>query len=512
MAANANQGLVNSGGVMPSDGALSGWVINSVSPGRNVVINFYLDSSAASHGSLIGSAKANITNYQANYRFPQAKGNHGFYFRIPPRLHDGRNHTVYVQPVNADGTISDPIYNGVVSFSLPPRQSVASPPAAAPECIAANSRCPSVSDDYLEPNYGSAKGWSDGTNYFKKWGCKSTAGFNNIARLNIIPLGTMGPNIYKDSGADWEGEGDAIYFDLANLGAVGQWSMKKAVYNSSLNKWEIFSVLDNPKIKGGISSHAGIGPSFVMNDYALPGFGPSTPVPGPQNKIPGVSKVSANSEIPSYPLVGSGPLGITAMTHTVYPVSPGKPAGPQGQTCLHVNPKLLDYDAQGVPHTLLVNIYKLPKTDPFPLPPGAPVAQLPAGNYLYRFKGATLGWQLDLNAGMITDSLSDPNHRADLTPRYLVGTKHGLVSTNWYDGAVVDFIDLDKPVSNNAKRVLDCSASGIHIGDVSGSADRLYFAAANPNLKLERQKYHLSDKVPVPVDLFYAFKQPVLQR
>ena len=366
-----------------------------------------------------------------------------------------------------------------------------------------------MSDSYFAPNYPDAQGWGDGINYFEKWGCKSSAGFNYIARMNILPLGTMGPDIYKDSGADWENDtapAGAIYFDLADNKRTAKWAIKKAIYNPALAKWEIFSVLDSYSTPAGVSSHAGTDVNFVMNDYALPGFGPSSPVPGSKNKIPGVSNTSANSTIPSYPLVGSGPLGITTITGTVHPGTAGVPNGPQGQTCIHMNPKLMDYDASYVPHTLLANLFQGKPGQPCTLPDGT---QLPGGgNYLYRYQGKDLGWQLDLSAGMISDSLSDPAHKFNLMPRHLAGTAHTLVSTNWYDGGVIDFIDLDQPASNNARRVLDCSAAGVYFGGVSGASDRLFVGAASHDFNSDRIKYHLSSQVPVPGDLFYVFKVP----
>lgn len=508
--------------LFPGDGVIVGWVFDRENPTRTVTVNFYVDGIAMdtpgvggydASGALAGSIQAQAINKQVNWTY-NIDGNHGFSFRIPDKWRDGAAHSLYVQPVTFDGAVSPPIgaKNGY-PFILPAATTVYSPPVVDAHCLEADSRCPSVGSDYLAPNYATAMGWSDGKNYFNEWGCTSPIGMDTIARLNIIPLGTYGPHFQKDSlDADWyqgtsDGRMSIVYFDLARIDHGSRWSMKKAVYNKANNKWEIYSVLDNPESDGGVSSRDGRGRYIVMNDYSLPGWGPSSPIPGSENKIPGVSDVSANTDIPSYPLVGTGPLGITAMTNTLYqPTTRG--TNVMGKTCIHMNPKLLDYDAQDRPQTLIVNLWHDTKSEACPLPPGAPIQRLPyPGNYLYRFRGPELGWQLDLAAGLVTDSLYNiTSNRPSRTPTLVAGTAHTLVTAN-SDG-VVYTIDLAKPKANNASVLLDCRAGKKAIfGQATAAQDgRVLFKGEKSDIAVERKTYGLGNDV-FPAEIYYAFRR-----
>ena len=52
----------------------------------------------------------------------------------------------------------------------------------------------------------------------------------------------------------------------------------------------------------------------ITIDY---GWGPVANRPGSLSLIPGVAETSNNTEISTYPLVGRGPLGLTAVTETL---------------------------------------------------------------------------------------------------------------------------------------------------------------------------------------------------
>lgn len=495
--------------VLNGNGVAQGWAFDRAASSTNIMVNFYLNNSAELGGTFIGSTKADTVNMGINWQYG-IDGNHGFSFRIPDNLRDGQPHALFVQPVGVNGRLGSLIHATTgLPFTVAASSTVGTAPVIDASCLDDTSRCPSVGSDYLAPNYSAAKGWSDGKNYFKEWQCTSTVGINNIARLNILPLGTIGPNTQKDSTfTSWYSDQSktgvpAIYFVVASADKAPVWSMKKAIYSSTEGKWNIYSVLDSPTNSGGLSSQVGRGKYFVMNDYALPGFGPSSPVPGSQNKIPGVSNVNANPYSLSYPLVGSGPLGITAITNAVWTSTTS--GGPQGRTCVHMNPKLMDYDANGSPQTLLVNMWQNKTDQACPLPAGAPIAKLPyPGAYLYRYKGATLGWQLDLDKGLITDSLYDDTINKQLRRGNLLAwTDHTIVEATW-DG-VVYTNDLGKPKGESTEVLLDCKASGMHFGEGSGRREALFFLGVKPDIAGERAKYGLSNSV-LPGDIYFAFK------
>jgi hypothetical protein len=493
--------------VTPGDGVAQGWAFDKTAPASSTQVNFYLNNTASKGGILIGSVFTKTVDNQINWDY-NISGDHGFTFSIPNNLRDGLSHKLFVQPVDAEGNVGKPINsaNGI-SFKIGTNTLVGTTPVTDTSCLSPDSRCPSVGSDYLAPNYPSTSGWSDGQNYFSKWQCVSPSGFNYIARLNIIPLGTSGPTFQKDSlDTNWyydQSNGNPIlYFNTSDFSFNATWSIKKAIYDPAIGKWNIYSVFDNPTVRGGVSSPDGRAPYLVMNDYGQPGWGPISPVSGSQNKIPGVSDVSASQQIPSYPLIGSGPLGITAITHAVWPSTIS--GGPEGRTCIIMNPKLLDYDANGVPHTLIGNMWQNTTSQACPLPLGAPIGRLPtAGNYLFRYQGPTLGWQLDLTIGKITDSLhSDPTNILKQTPKLMAGTAHTLVLGNW-DGTI-EMIDMDKPKTSDATMMLDCSASGIHFGEATGRLQGVLFQSVPADIVGGRTKYRLSTSV-LPVDIYYAF-------
>jgi hypothetical protein len=496
--------------VFEGDGVAIGWALDRGDGARAVEVRFYIDGTAEDGGTLAGQTRATTIDRSINWKY-HVEGDHGFAFRIPDRWRDGVRRRLFAQAVSCDGRLSPPF--GVVgddnAFTLSPASKTYTVPVTDTHCLAPQTRCPAVASNFLPPHFPAATGWSDGQNYFRKWGCRSEAGYNDIARLNIIPLGTFGPHFQKDSldvdarFASPGRNGATLYFTTAAKDQAPRWGLRKAIYSAAKDKWEIFSVLDNPDNAGGVSSWTGSGTDIIFNDYSLPGWGPASPLPGSQTKVPGVAEVSASPNRPVYPLVGSGPLGLSAMVDKLYPAETS--AGVEGRTCVHMNPKLLDYDAQGVPHTLIANLWqKSPRGLACELP-GEGV-RLPApGNYIYRYKGPGSGWQLDREAGLIADALHDDAHNQFmLTPKLFVGTAHTLVVATW-DG-LVETIDLGRPKSDATRPLLDCKASGAHFGEAAGGASGIYFLGAEADMSGAKRKYNLANDV-FPSDIYYLSRK-----
>jgi hypothetical protein len=496
--------------ISKGNGVLVGWALNQGDPSGAVTIKFYADAEEARGGTLMGEARTSFIDWSVNWKYG-AQGNHGFAFRIPDRWRDGARRTLYAQPVTCDGTIAPPltIAEGN-SFSLPAASKPHQQSVMDTHCLDPSSRCPSLADDYLAPNFVVPDGWSDGVNYFRSWSCRSPTEINTIERLNIIPLGTSGPHFRKDSlyvnWVDLSNNGmPIVYFTAVGKDHFPKWSLKKAIFDSAVQRWQIYSVLDSPESEGGLSSQDGRGRYLVMNDYSLPGWGPSSPIPGSENKIPAVSNISGSANRPTYPLIGKGPLGLTAMTTMLYPAQTS--GGVAGRTCIHMNPKLLDYDAQGVPHTLIANLWQnKSRGNACRLPPGAPIAQLPfPGNYLYRYAGQELGWQLDLSTGLVSDTLHpSAGNPYLLTPKLLAGTDHTLILATW-DG-LVEMINFSRSQSDNTQVLLDCKSSGVHFGEATGRKDAFLFLATPADIANERARYHLAGDV-LPADIYYAYKK-----
>jgi hypothetical protein len=486
-----------------ADGTLTGWAFDAAAPESNLEVSFYVDGLMNNGGIFAGSVKANARHNGVNWT-QGIKGEHGFTFRIPARWWDGREHTVSVYAKGADQVgyaIGHPR-----SFNLAPTSAESYTSVTDSHCLDAKSRCEYTSSNYAASMFPDALGWSDGKNYFDEWKCVSPEYFNTIERVNVMPLGTHRPQFSKDSlFVEFQDNIEIIYFTAVNADYSSVFSLKKAIYSNDQNRWKIFSVLDYPNSRGGLSSQDGRNKYFIMNDYSLPGWGPSSPIPGRSNKIPGVSDVNGGSDVPSYPLVGSGPLGITAIANTLHS-SPNPSAPPEARTCLHMNPKLFDYDSEGRPHSLIVNLWQGSGRKACPLPPGAPLSELPApGNYLYHYEGPTLGWQLDLRTGLVTDSVhNDRSNAMRQTPKLLSGSSRKFVMANW-DGTV-QFVDLNKPMNDNSRLVLDCRSSGVHFGEGSGKADRIFFQAVKADISAERQRYRLSRNL-LPIDIYVVYKR-----
>ncbi len=489
--------------ISTGDGVIRGWAAdkNSQSP---ITVNIYADGNANSKGVFVGSTLAYAIHKGAEWQ-SGIPGNHGFSFQIPNQYFDSRSHTFTVEPIDAQGRPGPMLGAAQSSVTLlytggrAPRSLVTDA-----SCLDGGSRCVSFGSDYLAPNFSVSSGKDDGVNYFNTWQCSSASGINHITKVNIIPYGTHGNLYQKDSlfldASLASTPGTLLYFTSSSYDHGSTFRLKKAAYSPSENKWNIHSVLDNPLSAGGVSSQDGRGTSFIMNDYSLPGWGPSSPVSGSQTLVPGVSNTSAGAQIGSYPLVGTGPLGITAVMNALHPSTVS--GGVEGRTCIHMNPKLFDYDAQGRPQSMLVNLWQNTISEACPLPPGAPITKLPApGTYIYRYQGATLGWQLDLAKGLVKDSATnDSTNRLSLVYKPINGSRMMLAAT--WDGEVVQ-MNLDAPAASNATKLLDCSAPGVHLGEATGNADGFYFLASPPG-----QPLYLSQSPDVfYADIYYASKR-----
>jgi hypothetical protein len=382
--------------VYEGNGVAIGWALDRDDSARSVDVKFYIDGVEGKGGTFAGETRASTNDKGVNWKI-NVQGDHGFAFRIPDAWRDGAQHRLFAKVVGCDGSLSPPLGpSGGVAFTLSPSTRPRETFVTDTHCLDPQSRCRVASNAFLSPQFPETRGWSDGKNYFSKWGCRSSAGYDSIARLNIIPLGTFGRHFQKDSldvdARPRVGQPPTLYFTASITNAAPRWSLRKAIYDAAKDKWEVFAVFDNPESAGGVSSWAGSGKDIILNDYSLPGWGPASPWPGSQTKVPGIADTSASADRAIYPLIGAGPLGLTAMTNRVYPaVSSG---GVAGRTCIHMNPKLLDYDQHGVAQTLIANLWqRTSRGDACQY--GENGARLPApGNYLYRYKGPRLGWQL----------------------------------------------------------------------------------------------------------------------
>lgn len=123
----------------------------------------------------------------------------------------------------------------------------------------------------------------------------------------------------------------------------------------------------------GLSSLDGVdGLNMIINDGGMVGWGPTALLSpaDPKCKIPALSVTSTANGIPSFPLVGSGPLGLTTVQNYLYPGGGG--AG-VSRRCIHMNPKLSEFTADSVPHAMWAYLWT---TEP------AHGCFLPDGRYL----------------------------------------------------------------------------------------------------------------------------------
>jgi hypothetical protein len=490
--------------VSSADGTISGWAVDTRNSQEALTISFYSDAPATQGGILMGTTMANTVSFFVHYMHGLS-GSHGFIFPIPAKFKNGKVRNFYAQASNRNGLISKSLPGAVSSFNLNPVATTTTVTNYS-LCLSPHSKCVSLAFDYGTPNFPLATGWRDGNDYFKAWGCNSSVGLNHIARLNIIPYGgTRGTtyhdnNFQKDSllvnSVDQMFGSPIIYFTSSRYNVYSStFSLKKAAYSPKGN-WQIFDMLDYPSNSGGFSSLDGRYPAFIMNDYSQPGWGPTSPYPGSYDYVPGVANVAANPENNSFPLIGTGPNGLSAIVNLLQGrgVTDG---GVQGRTCIHMNPKLFDYNSNGVPQSMIAYLYQeatTGKAAPCVLPDGSTLPEV--GYYVYRYQGA-IGWQLDSSFGPV-ESGHNPDQALKLVSN---ANNHTFMAGNW--SGQITTINLDDPPQRTKKVILSCSAlvkgSTAKFGEATGNTNQVWFLAIPPGAPLTYENNVFTG------DIYYAY-------
>ena len=311
--------------------------------------------------------------------------------------------------------------------------------------------------------------WSaDNVNYFDKWSCSSATGINHISKLGILPSGTHSTSYWKDSlYADFRqfvGGNPVIYFTSGDYNRKSLFSLEKAIYSLASGTWEISNILTNSANPGGISSFDGTQTDYIMNEYYIPGWGPTDNKKGSESKIPGVRQNHVYSSNVNYPLWGIGPLGLSTIREKI-----------QGNydrnvnTCLHMNPTLFNFDSNGIPHSFMAQLFANTPSTPCTLPNGT---KLQTGYYVYNFVNNTIGWQIDLNKGLVYDTRG-----LDNAFNFILGTTKFLKAI--WEGKI-DVVNLNDSAPRTAKTVLDCSKANVFFSEPSGREDWIYFLADPP--------------------------------
>ncbi|WNL48063.1 hypothetical protein RKE25_10715 [Dyella sp. BiH032] len=483
------------------DGVISAWAIDWDHPYAGVTLKLYSDgqvvNGVGSGGTLVQTGVTNAPVFQTLYDYGAPQINHGFSFKIPDALKDNQNHNFYVNATSADGLVTTTLSQAFASFKLSAIASTSTVTSSA--CLTPSTACNSTAYDYNGPNFNGVTGWSDEVNYFAQWKCSSSTGINYIARLNIIPAGSHDNNFQKDSTYvnpnDSALGGNIIYFTASRYnGYSSTYSLKKAVWDGGANQWRIYDMLDAPSSIGGFSSLDGTYPNFIMNDYAQPGWGPTSPL-GSGTTLPGVSRKSLNPEQNSFALEGMGPLGLTAVRNYVQNTGTFGDGSQSGRTCIHMNPKLYDFDANGVPHSMAAFLFEGDTSHACTLPDGSTLPA--AAYYAYRYDPVS-GWQLDKAFGPIGLSQGTPPAQA---MKLVWGTSGTFIAGTW--GGQIQTLNAEKPAPQSWNTVLDCSAApggAPHFGEATGSTTQIWFLGS-PSVG-----YVINPTGPVFVaDIYYAF-------
>jgi hypothetical protein len=474
-------------GVSAADGVISGWAGDRAKPNVALTVSFYSDAPPTEGGVFMGRVIADAINYAPAYMHGLS-ASHGFVFSIPENFKNGSTRRFFAQAADPSESKSVLLSGSIATYNLRPIAETTTVTDAA-KCSSPKSVCKSAAFDYGRPNFPVPIGWSDGKDVFKAWDCDSSAGFNRIARLNIIPFGGSDGvkyhdrNFQKDSLlvniADQEFGSPLIYFTSSRYAAYSStYSLKKAAFGPK-GDWEIFDILDYPSNTSGLSSLDGRYPAFVMNDYSLPGWGPTSPFSGSGNLVPGVSNTASNPEKNSFRLVGTGPYGLTTIVELLQGAGLVD-AGVAGRTCLHMNPKLFDFDPKGIPRSMLAYMFyqfATGKRTPCLLPNGSILPR--ADYYVYRFHDVN-GWQLDNNFGPVESS-----DNADEALKLVANANsHIFIAGNW-DGQITT-IDLDSPPPRRKAVILSCkkliNGSSAKFGEATGSTDKIWFLGIPPGI------------------------------
>lgn len=479
------------------DGAIQGWVTNTSfwpnAIGNDTVpvlsVTFY------GNGRLLGSTVAGNLFYNDNNAVPGAPNTFpaAFTLFIHDSLLDGTTVQLTMMVQEAGGMKQQwTLGNANVTVSLTPRTSPYMPRTDT-SCLG-TAMCASKGDalSYGSPWYEVSQGFSNDFNgsLFEAWNCSSPVGFNHIERLNIIPYEPLDaggrfhhPGFSKDSlhlSEDDFDKGPVIQFSASRSGhpygrTASVWSLKKAKFDTTIDRWQIFDQLDNPSCSYGLSSEAGTdGVNTIMNDGNALAWGPSATVSGSDSKclIPHVSNISVNSDgPPSFPLVGKGPLGISTIQALRQPS--GK--GVSGH-CIHMNPKLGDFSPSGVPGSMWAYLWSNKPDQGCLLPDGR---TLPAGYYRY-IPDKDMGWQLDLEFGPATvnQTRCQAMKKAWGSPSDLYVYSCWDTSPGDVAPSTVYMLNTSWPQPRHGHPLLSCyglPSDHVHLGEATGNATHLYF-------------------------------------
>ena len=430
------------------DNNITGWAWNPAKPNKNIEIYFYADGTSDT-GQLAGTTVANQ---------PGDPQNHRVKFFIPQKYKDGKAHLFYGYTKTEAGKFIK----------------ISGSPVMYPNQI--------TSAFYGLPNYPQPKGWAaDNINYFKEWSCSSSTGIDTINRLNISPLSSHHPNFWKDSlwinGSSKNGL-PVIYYTASMKLRKPKFSLKKASYDKQSSEWivEDMMSLPFPDLTGVSSQDGKTEQDYVLNEYQIAGWGPTANKPGSQSKIPGLANTPnpPGTTFPrtgkTYPLVGTGPLGITTITNLDQKRNEplAYPHIPMYHTCRHANPTLFNYDSKGIPHSMMVSLaIDIAGNQPCQLPPGAPAKILEGNNYVYRYQGTQLGWQLDLNLGPLPGTANN-NYKSGSNGKFLIHYERG-------DKIIKELDITTNPIST--KTILNCQSSDklINMGEIAGDWKKIVF-------------------------------------
>lgn len=405
-----------------------------------------------------------------------------------------------------------------------------------------NSSTPNVTP-YLAYHFSAASnpsGWSDTTNYFTAWGCRAPVdGINTIRRLNIAPIGSHTSYTWKDSlhvdFGEPAGGNPTLYFTGGSAFSVPTFRLEKAQFNNTTGDWEITSFHDNYANPSGVSSNDGTGTDYIMNVYnrggldSLPvsyeqdGWGPAAnkpadptgalpAVPGSYSMIPAVSTTAVGGE---YPLIGNGPLGISAIR-----AIRGDSGDLNTRSCIHMNPSLFNYD-QGHPRGLMTCLWTghpdalLPEPYGHPWPtegcalPGVSSEVTQSAHYVYRQDPNKdgdpdeNGWQL------VPEPLSMLGNCAQVgTVNYVQGSAEQFLVTRW-EGRI-DLFDL--PTKTITESILDCTMppgtppeNVVNFAEATGHQTHVFFIA-DPLGPKEGPANGLPPKMRIH-DIYVGFRQ-----
>ena len=287
------------GYVMPltMDGALMGWICNLDAPTVPLRLDFTVG------GKPVGGVLASGLFFNDRPVIPGAPAllHLSWIFHLPDSaLAAATNSTLVMTAVDTASGRSAVFAPGAaaaagnLSIALRPLPSL-SHPALGSACLGL-ARCPSPGGAFSfgYPWFDVPQGWAElGPNLFETWNCSAQAGgVDTIVQLSILPFahrngkppGPLTPGdryhhrgFKKDSVHLAETErsadgGPVLHFSAARTGVPGapdrllgeggkvasNWGLKKAMFNKSLGRWEIFDQLDSPTNGYGVSSYDGV--------------------------------------------------------------------------------------------------------------------------------------------------------------------------------------------------------------------------------------------------------------